>query len=259
MYAQIPELITLCGADANAQLASICEMEDRIIGPLNLAKSEAGACIMINDALATAFPDVAISETMRAAAVTQFKAGVMEAAKQSSARYDKHVKPSLVYYELRQRFDVRYAPPVLELDSDVANLRGCLFFTGADVSSNFDYGLRLESQYRNYCKEYHSPNVINGAGEHLIRKHGNYNYWRSKATCWPELMKVALWWNAYYTSSIAAERVFGVARLVDGTQRGNMHWDTFARELKMRVNKQIVFNLFEVNYKDFKSKYPTFV
>jgi hypothetical protein len=65
-------------------------------------------------------------------------------------------------------------------------------------------------------------------------------FWIEKASIWPSLSKVGQWWSEYPTSSIAVERAFAYARLIDIPQRGSMSYETFARELLFRLNRPIV-------------------
>ena len=73
----------------------------------------------------------------------------------------------------------------------------------------------------------------------------SYNFWNNNRSMHEELSKVALWWLAFPTSSIAAERSFAVSRLIDSSQRGRLGWKTISNELKLKVNKWVLKDLFK--------------
>jgi hypothetical protein len=62
---------------------------------------------------------------------------------------------------------------------------------------------------------------------------------------WSELCDVTLWWENWPTSSIAAERTFGIGRVVDAPQRGAQSWEIFSNEIKLRVNQVILESVLE--------------
>ena len=64
----------------------------------------------------------------------------------------------------------------------------------------------------------------------------SYAYWNGKRTVWPELSRLALFWTTFPTSSIAAERTFGVLRHVQSPLRGSQLPATVRREVMFRVN-----------------------
>lgn len=65
----------------------------------------------------------------------------------------------------------------------------------------------------------------------------NYAYWASKATVWPVLHKVALWWIA------TSERTFALGRIIDVPRRGAMEWGTYKRVLTLRLHQPEVEKL----------------
>jgi hAT family C-terminal dimerisation region len=64
-------------------------------------------------------------------------------------------------------------------------------------------------------------------------------YWRSVASDYPRLYRLGLWWSAVQTSSVAAERSFGVMRHIEADNRKSMGDDTWHAETFMRCNKWI--------------------
>jgi hypothetical protein len=92
-------------------------------------------------------------------------------------------------------------------------------------------------QYKSYLRE------RNEAGPTDWAHVNNHKYWSSKRKLWPHLADVALTWMEIPTSSIAAERTFAQARIVDAPRRQAQKWETFCREVKLRVNKSVLYDM----------------
>lgn len=65
-------------------------------------------------------------------------------------------------------------------------------------------------------------------------------FWKSREAVWWELSQVGQWWAEYPTSSICAERGFGMMRVMESAQRMSMKEPNFKAELAFRINKPIV-------------------
>ena len=170
--------------------------------------------------------------------------------------YVKHIEKSIIYFTLKERFHVKSAP--FNTPPGRSTHGWEFFFPDKQTSETNTFAIHsmeLESEYASYKEEYTSLINILPDGTSRISRDNNYLYWKSKLIIWPNLSRVALWWNAHYTSSIAAERAFGLARLIDSTQRGSMGWDTFARELKFRVNSMILDEQFRNHMQEIKLNY----
>jgi hypothetical protein len=96
---------------------------------------------------------------------------------------------------------------------------------------------RLNRQYLAYSNEHVRLGAAYFAGTTSAK------YWRSKMTVWPELAPIAMKWLQVPTSSIAAERSFAIARIVDEVHRQSQTWETFCLEVFLRVNKNFVESL----------------
>ena len=68
-------------------------------------------------------------------------------------------------------------------------------------------------------------------------------FWRSLSTTLPDLAPLALWWVEFPTSSVAAERAFGMMRAIDMPNRSRMKDETFLAEFMFRVNGELVAQL----------------
>jgi hypothetical protein len=78
--------------------------------------------------------------------------------------------------------------------------------------------------------------------------HKKYFYARSNfssQTRWPELADAASTWLQVPTSSVAAERVFAQARVVDTDQRQSLTWENFCTEVFLRSNKWVLERVLE--------------
>ena len=67
----------------------------------------------------------------------------------------------------------------------------------------------------------------------------------SSQTRWPELAEAALTWLQVPTSSVAAERVFAQARVVDTDQRQGLTWVNFCTEVFLRCNQWVLGQVLE--------------
>ena len=54
-------------------------------------------------------------------------------------------------------------------------------------------------------------------------------------------------------SSIAAERAFAIARKIDIPSRGAQTWETFSREVYIRINKAFVLDALERAFVAYKA------
>ena len=64
-----------------------------------------------------------------------------------------------------------------------------------------------------------------------------YDYWRSKEKLWPSFSLLAQFHIEFPTSSISAERVFGVLRHVESPLRTSMKTSTVRIEMAFRCNR----------------------
>ena len=178
-------------------------------------------------------------DKLNIAAAERFHSPIMAACEKSYEMMRKHVEPSIEYYELRSKFDIRYQPPTPNEDK----YYGPNYFYGSNSACRVKCNdLHLESQYHQYCATWH--NEFNSDPE-FCTKTTSYNFWNNNRSMHEELSKVALWWLAFPTSSIAAERSFAVSRLIDSSQRGRLGWKTISNELKLKVNKWVLKDLFK--------------
>jgi hypothetical protein len=60
-----------------------------------------------------------------------------------------------------------------------------------------------------------------------------------KQSRWSRLVVHAKWWINFKRSSVAAERTFALARIMDSPKRGRLSWTTFSKQLMLKVNKEI--------------------
>ena len=81
------------------------------------------------------------------------------------------------------------------------------------------------------------------------------SYLLSKRKKWPEFVHVASYWVSIATSSIAAERVFGIMRAIMQDNRGAADPETWARELMLRCNETVLSAMLEEALEEFVSKW----
>ncbi len=97
--------------------------------------------------------------------------------------------------------------------------------------------MEYTTEYQAYMDEYNDRTAEQWAAVN------NNLFWRGKAQEWPFLAAVALTWCEIPLSSIAAERVFASARIVDAPQRGSLSWATFTREVFIRANRGVLLRM----------------
>jgi hypothetical protein len=81
-----------------------------------------------------------------------------------------------------------------------------------------------------------------------FKKVDNYKFWDSFRASWPHISYFATWWSNWPTSSVAAERVFALARVVDHPQRGALSWKSFAIELFIKSNRFVLDDMLTEEY-----------
>jgi hypothetical protein len=129
-------------------------------------------------------------------------AAAAAAADASVQSFQKNALPQLELLECAARFDV-HTPPVALLAYNAA-------FFGISAAA---FGNAIVTEYRAYINEHGTRPPAEWATT------SNDAYWTSKQLVWPALSRAALRWAQVPMSSIAAERVFGQARVVDAPQR----------------------------------------
>ena len=104
------------------------------------------------------------------------------------------------------------------------------------------YGIDLVTQYSAHLQYYRE--MVDG-DEQYFEAFDNHFFWTSKTQIWPHLADVALNLAQIPTSSIAAERVFAIARTIDSPQRQALGWDSFCNLVSLTVNKEILQTMLE--------------
>ena len=76
-----------------------------------------------------------------------------------------------------------------------------------------------------------------------FRKTSSADYWKARRATRPSLVKISGFWIEFETSSLAAERVYGIIRRMGLPGRGSMSPDAFRREIFFRVNREALEKL----------------
>jgi hypothetical protein len=137
-----------------------------------------------------------------------------------------------------------------------------LFIAPHPLSRRFDFKYPL--QYKQYAaeraaKQAQSPGYWDTQSNHAFWNSAKVqlllfcvkicNFYArsdfSSQTRWPELADAALTWLQVPTSSVAAERVFAQARVVDTDQRQSLTWENFCTEVFLRSNKWVLERVLE--------------
>lgn len=94
-------------------------------------------------------------------------------------------------------------------------------------------GVPLVSQYSSWVADY----ALETAAERTGTMHA---YWTARCEKYPLLAKLGLWYAEIQSSSISAERCFGIMRGMEDSARYNMKKTAFVAELTFKVNKWVV-------------------
>lgn len=210
---------------------------ERLKKTLKAAATAVGAKRDLESIISRLYPDIT-GERLNAV-MNNLVAGFQSAAAKGLEIFDKHITAQLKYYVLRARFSIFREPDITTDDVEsefwTREFFGCSpeEFSNAIINEWIDY--KNDWRVRNNAKK-DWFNEYSG---------GNYQYWTNKENAWPNLSHVAKWYANWPTSSVAAERTFAEARIVTTSLRGAQAWQTFNRELKLRVNKAIVIEMLE--------------
>lgn len=106
-------------------------------------------------------------------------------------------------------------------------------------------GTELVRDYRSY----HSFRL----SQDWVPRTDSYVFWRENIGRFPALSLLALKTLEFPPSSIAAERAFAMARKIAVSSRSSQTWQTFCREVYLRVNKEYVHNALEIALDRYRS------
>lgn len=90
---------------------------------------------------------------------------------------------------------------------------------------------------------------------HTIESFLSRRFLLSKRKKWPEFVHVASYWVSIATSSIAAERIFGIMRAIMQDNRGAADPETWARELMLRCNVTVLLAMLSAAVEEFQAKW----
>jgi hypothetical protein len=173
--------------------------------------------------------DAAELKVIKAAYVDKIKL----AAKAAMDSYKKHITPALDQLLMRFRLDPRNEPdafPEGQAAAETASIRS--FFHCLEAEASFT----LVAEYTTYRDAWPS---IPAAEKRLSMS----EFWKCKRLNWPLLSKLGMWYAERLTSSIAAERTFGIMRGIESHNRMSMVEETFQAELSFKVNGWVMRNM----------------
>lgn len=236
LYGDIPALVGGTG-DKGGTSAEFDHVREDLLVQLKLqrdlyaeASTASGAATVVEQAIDIVLTMKPMAEGLKKSARATLLKPVMEAATKSLESWDKNIAPQVEILTGRFRFDPRNKP---EETPDGSYPKD--FFKALPEN----YGLKLIAQYKAYIAEWASKPEDDWEGT------VPFKYWSTKRQKWPELASIALWWIEVPTSSVAAERVFGVLRAMGTPQRQSMSRETISRELAFRINRAVLIELLD--------------
>jgi hypothetical protein len=232
LLGDIPQLV----ADSSAEfdgvpydfVVRLNSLKDKLIANSN----SNGATRSVRQLLVKSFAH--LSSEQQEAAVVDFTPTLVAAAKKGLASYYKHISPNLNKYVLRMRYSILNEPDGSDDPFDHTYNAG-FFGCAAD-----DFGNDICIQWSAYRKEWKKRTLAN---PHWQEGTTSYEFWDTTKKLWPLISNEAKWYNNWPTSSVAAERSFALARVVDSPRRGRMSWETFSIELRLKCNQFILAEL----------------
>jgi len=151
-------------------------------------------------------------------------------------QFVKFVGPAAAALQQKVRFDPRIKPTPYPSDSS-ASAKSIRAFFGC-MPKDADANLVLE--YAQYCDDWENDKFAS----HYTSPTGNMSrFWTDKAAGGryaSQLTALGMWHCEVLTSSVAAERAFGVMRDVEAPKRLSMTFENWQTEIMLRVNKWIV-------------------
>jgi hypothetical protein len=240
LYGGIPDLVTATSGNGDRvphNIVALLEAERR---SLVMAQHDGG--LVVVPAIKACYPpDERNRPTATAAEVREwtalFKPEVEHAAELSIAAFDNHIAPQLVFLKYRLFYSPRCRPPKRYTAEDLTAA-----FTGTDAA---EYTHKFVAQALEYAEEvwklWNEGDVDVGANKEISTP-DHWTRLRATGLC-NELCDVGEFWTSFETSSIPAERVFAVLRLMEVPTRGSQLPATWARELRFRVMRKTLDRL----------------
>jgi len=161
------------------------------------------------------------------------------------AVFDQYIPDALKKLEHRFRFDPRYEPQPIDVP------------VGAQVSVKIleryfgvgpgDVNLKLASEWTRYIAEWSGLTAAE-------KEVGMGKFWShaTKKEVYPRLSALGRWYADMPTSSVAAERTFGVMRGMESKLRHSLSAESVEEELIAKVNRWIVLEQLDIAHKALK-------
>ena len=219
--ADIAVLTTMASANADNIDLGVFPRIESLRSRLKLAATDAGAALNAETAAATSPIDYSAQELAKSKklVVAMIKKGAADAL----LLFDKHVVPAMRYLAYRRKLDPSQRPPVFDKPLTVANITD---FFGCEES---EATAALVSEYMTYVAAWESLPAVRKA-----MKMGAF--WLALETSYPTLSKIGRWYAEMPTSSVAAERMFGIMRHMEDPLRARMKGASFLAEWMARTN-----------------------
>ena len=217
MLGRVPELVRMVSGQADSVPPNLLQLIEALRSGLEVARD--APLTVVNQAHYCMDPD--LSPTQIEAVRLRFGPQVHNVAVAALAMFEKHIDPAVETLTYRFRFCPRNEPANKDINLLDADFFGC----GKGALS-----VGLIGEWRRYVAEWAT---LTPAARRELK---SYAYWNGKRAVWPELSRLALFWTTFPTSSIAAERTFGVLRHVQSPLRGSQLPATVRREVMFRVN-----------------------
>lgn len=234
LFGDLPKLLTAACADPERLHKDL----DKELAKLRAVLEEATEAGMQGVVLARVFEHgmTDFTDDEQAQLISKYSDVVRTAAASALAQYDKFIPGALDSLRHRLRFHPGVMPtmitPAPGKNIDATDLEAFFGMAKGAVT------LQVASEWRKYVREW--PGMTDGG-----KARSAAVFWAAPdiIAAYPSLAKLGRWYADMPTSSVAAERAFGVMRAMESKLRCRMDADTVERELMMKVNSWVVDEL----------------
>lgn len=231
LFGSLPALVTAAGADAEHLDGTLPSKLQRFRNVLAEAADAGMQGVVVERVFEKGMTDYSDAEKKQL--ITKYSPLIQSAATVALEQYDKFIPQALRQLEHRMRFHPANKPEMLTVaPGSNITASGLEAFFGV---AKGDVTLEVAAEWRNYVRNW--PGISDAA-----KKHSAAEFWATLDATeeYPHLSKLGRWYADMPTSSVAAERAFGVMRAMDSDLRCSMSAASVERELMARVNAWVV-------------------
>lgn len=236
VFGSIPALLTAAGADPEHLDSSLPTKLQMFRDVLSEAADVAMHGVVMERVFEKGMVDYKPTEKLRL--IATYSPIIRDAARAALDQYDKYIPRALEQLRHRMRFHPATKPEAIQVGPG-------RYINAADLEAFFGVAkgavtLEVASEWRKYVRDW--PGM-----SEKVKARSAAAFWAAPDIKdeYPHLAKLGRWYADMPTSSVAAERAFGVMRAMESTLRYGMEADAVERELMAKVNSWMVDDMLE--------------